>query len=45
MLESLILAALGLWLALALRACRCQKGGCGGDCARCSGCRRSGKSE
>lgn len=40
MLEILILTALGLWLALALRACR-RRGGCGGDCARCTGCRRS----
>lgn len=45
MLELLILAALGLWLALALRACRRQKDGCGGDCAHCPGCRRSGKGE
>lgn len=45
MLELLILAALGLWLAAALRACRRQKGGCGGDCAHCPGCRRSGKDE
>lgn len=45
MLELLILAVLGVWLALALRACRRQKGGCGGDCARCMGCGRSGKNE
>ena len=36
MLEVLILAALGVWLALALRGCRRRKG-CGG-CTRCSGC-------
>ncbi len=41
MLEILILTALSLWLALALRACRRRRGGCGGDCARCTGCRRS----
>lgn len=39
MLEFVILSALGLWLALALRACRRSKGSCGGDCARCRGCR------
>lgn len=43
MLELLILAALGLWLAAALRACRRQKGGCGGDCARCAGCGQTPK--
>ncbi len=41
MLEVLILAALGLWLVLALRACRRRKTGCGGDCSRCPGCHRS----
>lgn len=41
MLELLILAGLGFWLALALRSCRRRGGGCGGDCARCRGhCRR-----
>jgi hypothetical protein len=35
MLEILILAALGVWLVLALRSCRRHKGGCGGDCAHC----------
>lgn len=35
----LILALLGLWLALALRSCR-RKGGCCGDCSRCSSCAR-----
>ena len=35
MLEFLILALLGGWLVLALRACFRQKGGCGGDCASC----------
>ncbi len=40
MLEFLILAALGVWLALALRACRRRKG-CGGDCANCHGCGQS----
>ena len=40
MLELLILAVLGLWLAAALRSCRRHGGGCGGDCAHCqSGCR------
>lgn len=38
MLEVLILAALGAWLVLALRFCRRQKGGCGGDCAHCGRC-------
>lgn len=38
MLELLILAALGIWLVIALRACRRQKGGCGGDCTHCAGC-------
>lgn len=41
MLEFFILAALGAWLALALRVCRRHKGGCGGDCANCPGCGRS----
>ncbi len=41
MLEVLILAVLGLWLVLALRSCRRRKGGGGGDCAHCPGCRRS----
>lgn len=45
MLELLILAALGLWLGLALRSCRRQKGSCCGDCARCAGCGRNGKCE
>ena len=40
MLEGLILTALGLWLVLALRSCLRRKGGCGGDCAHCSGCGR-----
>ena len=35
MLEFLILALLGGGLALALRACRRRKGGCGGDCSAC----------
>ncbi len=35
MLELLILAALAIWLIVALRVCR-RKGGCGGDCTRCS---------
>lgn len=42
MLECLILALVGLWLGLALRACRRKKtGGCRGDCAGCAsgGCR------
>lgn len=41
MLEFFILAVLGAWLALALRACRRHRGSCGGDCARCPGCGRS----
>nr|WP_325253781.1 hypothetical protein [uncultured Oscillibacter sp.] len=41
MLEILILAGLGLWLALALRSCRRRNKTCGGDCASCRGCRRS----
>ena len=41
MLELLILIALGLWLLIALRVCRRQKGGCCGDCARCAGCGKS----
>ncbi len=37
MLEGIILAALALWLVLALRSCfRRKGGGCGGDCAHCS---------
>lgn len=35
MLEFLILALLGVWLALALRSCHRRKGGCGGDCSAC----------
>ena len=35
MLEFLILALLGGWLALALRSCHRRKGGCGGDCSAC----------
>lgn len=41
MLEFLILMALGFWLLIALRVCRHQKGGCGGDCTRCAGCGKS----
>lgn len=38
MLEALILAGLGVWLFLALRAClRRGRGGCGGDCRSCCG--------
>ncbi len=37
MLEGLILLALGVWLALALRSCL-RSGGCGGDCSSCAGC-------
>ena len=44
MLEVLILGALGLWLVLALRSCRRQRGGCCcGDCARCAGCGQAPK--
>lgn len=38
-MELLILLALGAWLFFALRACR-RRGGCGGDCARCKGCKQ-----
>lgn len=41
MLEVLILAALGVWLALALRSCLRRRGkGCG-CCDRCGGACRS----
>ncbi len=36
MLELLILLLIGGWLLLALRSCRRHKGGCGGDCSRCT---------
>ena len=43
MLEVLILAALGVWLALALRSCLRRRGkgcgGCDGCCDRCGGLR------
>lgn len=39
MLELLILAAVGIWLVLALRSCR-RKKGCCSDCTRCPGCGR-----
>lgn len=40
MLEFLILALVGVWLAAALRACRRNKGGCGGNCSGCcAGCK------
>ena len=45
MLEVLILAALGIWLALALRSCLRRRGkgcgGCDGCCDRCGGACRS----
>ena len=45
MLEVLILAALGVWLALALRSCLRRRGkgcgGCDGCCDRCGGACRS----
>ena len=37
--DILLLALLGLAIAAAVRAVRRGKG-CGGDCARCGGCRR-----
>ena len=40
MLEFLILALLGVWLIAALRACVRRKGGCGGNCAACGGCKK-----
>lgn len=40
MLELLILALLGGWLVLALRACRRRKGGCGGCDGCCSSCQK-----
>ena len=44
MLEVLILAALGVWLALALRSCLRRRGkgcgGCDGCCDRCGGAPR-----
>jgi hypothetical protein len=43
MLESLILCALGVWFALALRSCiRRRDGGCGGGCAGCRRCKGCG---
>ena len=48
MLEVLILAALGVWLALALRSCLRRRGkgcgGCDGCCDRCGGACRSASS-
>ncbi|MBS6353701.1 FeoB-associated Cys-rich membrane protein [Oscillibacter sp.] len=45
MLEVLILAALGVWLALALRSCLRRRGkgcgGCDGCCDRCGGACRA----
>lgn len=41
MLELLILALLGGWLALALRACFHRKGGCGGCDGCCSSCQKN----
>lgn len=39
MLELLILAALGIWLGLALRSCFRRRGkGCGGCDGNCAGC-------
>ena len=46
MLEVLILAALGVWLALALRSCLRRRkgcGGCDGCCDRCGGACRSAR--
>ncbi len=37
-MELVILAGLGVWLVLALRASFRSKGGCGGCCEHCSGC-------
>lgn len=41
MLEILILAVLGVWLVFALRVCVRRKGGCGGNCGHCTGCKKS----
>ena len=42
MLEVLILAALGVWLALALRSCLRRRGkGCGGCDGNCGHCGQS----
>ena len=38
-MELLILALLGIWSVFALRSCVRRKGGCGGDCAHCKGCK------
>ena len=38
-MELLILALLGIWAGFALRSCFRRKGGCGGDCAHCKGCK------
>lgn len=38
-MELLILGAVGVWLVFAVRSCIRHKGGCGGDCAHCKGCK------
>ena len=38
-MELLILGAVGIWLVIALRFCIRRKGGCGGDCTHCKGCK------
>lgn len=43
-MELLILAGLGVWLALALRSCWKHRGGCGCGCAGdCTSCKSRGK--
>ena len=37
MLEAIILGALAVWAALALRSAKKHKGSCGGDCSCCKG--------
>ncbi len=34
-MELLILAGLGIWLVLALRSCRRNRGSCGSSCSGC----------
>lgn len=38
-MELLILGLVALWLVAAVRSCLRQKGGCGGDCTHCGGCK------
>ena len=39
-MELLILAAVLLWLVLAVRFCWRRRGNCGGDCTHCKGCKK-----